>query len=125
MTKNYFNDKLIDQYFDDYCTTMEKDDYTYFLCDQNAKFYFVNITFIIDGYGYIFRGKIYSKYETEQYWNIIDQYKQGMREQNLNNQNPITKTNAQKNVELPMLYAGVDKSTRNKKAKNIFNKNVV
>ncbi|MCQ2976124.1 MAG: hypothetical protein MJ211_15090, partial [Bacteroidales bacterium] len=32
------------------------------------------------GYGYIFRGKVYSKYETEQYWNIIDQYKQGMRE---------------------------------------------
>ncbi len=27
------------------------------------------------GYGYIFRGKIYSKEETEKYWNIIEQYK--------------------------------------------------
>lgn len=28
-----------------------------------------------DGYGYIFRGKIYSKDETEKCWNIIEQYK--------------------------------------------------
>ena len=27
------------------------------------------------GYGYLFRGKIYSKEETEKYWNIIEQYK--------------------------------------------------
>jgi len=27
------------------------------------------------GYGYIFRGRIYSKDETEKYWNIIEQYK--------------------------------------------------
>ena len=27
------------------------------------------------GYGYIFRGKIYSAAETEKYWNIIEQYK--------------------------------------------------
>lgn len=27
------------------------------------------------GYGYLFRGKIYSKDETEQYWNLIEQYK--------------------------------------------------
>jgi len=27
------------------------------------------------GYGYLFRGKIYSKHETEQYWNLIEQYK--------------------------------------------------
>ena len=26
------------------------------------------------GYGYIFRGKIYSAAETEKYWNIIEQY---------------------------------------------------
>ncbi|MBO7599077.1 MAG: hypothetical protein J6T70_18745 [Bacteroidales bacterium] len=27
------------------------------------------------GYGYLFRGKIYSAAETEKYWNIIEQYK--------------------------------------------------
>ncbi|MBQ3616986.1 MAG: hypothetical protein II939_02325 [Bacteroidales bacterium] len=27
------------------------------------------------GYGYLFRGKIYSAAETETYWDIIEQYK--------------------------------------------------
>lgn len=30
------------------------------------------------GYGYLFRGKIYSAAETEKYWNIINQYKKRM-----------------------------------------------
>ena len=63
-----FKNYLFRNYFWNECTTSDSDDYTYIICDQATKFIFLNITFIIDGYGYIFSMKnLYRRAKNNKY----------------------------------------------------------
>lgn len=72
---DFFKKYLFSLYFYNDCSTKNIEDYTYLVCTKTPNFHFVNITFVIGGYGYVFKMEKLLKRDNENRIEVLLRFK--------------------------------------------------